>query len=150
MTGWAIDELRRRIEGQDGRAADRVPVAVDLCTGSGAVVASLDEEVPGARLYAVELAEAAAKYAGRNLAGRPVELRVEDIAETLPELDGQVDLVTANPPYIPLEAWESVTAEVRDHDPELSLFSGSDGLDAIRVVATTSARLLRPGGCVLL
>ena len=146
MTGWAIDELRRRIEGQDGRTADRVPVAVDLCTGSGAVVASLDEEVPGARLYAVELAEAAAKYAGRNLAGRPVELRVEDIAETLPELDGQVDLVTANPPYIPLEAWESVTAEVRDHDPELSLFSGPDGLAAIRVVATTSARLLRPGG----
>ncbi len=68
----------------------------------------------------------------------------------MPELDGQVDLITANPPYIPLEAWESVTAEVRDHDPELALFSGPDGLDAIAVVATTSARLLRPGRRFLL
>ncbi len=85
MTGWAIDELRRRIQSRDGRSGgDRIPVAVDLCTGSGAVVASLDEEAPGARLYAVGLSETAAGYAGRNLAGRPVELRVEDIARPCP------------------------------------------------------------------
>ncbi len=65
-----------------------------------------------------------------------------------PELDGQVDLVIANPPYIPLEAWEHVAADVRTHEPVLALFSGMDGLDAMKVVARTAARLLRPGGLV--
>jgi release factor glutamine methyltransferase len=54
--------------------------------------------------------------------------------------------VVCNPPYIPLEAWESVALEARDHDPHLALFSGDDGLDAIRVLAVRAAALLRPGG----
>ena len=53
-----------------------------------------------------------------------------------------------NPPYVPLEAWESVAPEARDHDPHLALFSGDDGLDAIRVLAVRAAELLRPGGVV--
>lgn len=146
MTGWAIEQLRVRLSGQADRDSERAPIAVDLCAGSGAVVAALDDEAPGAQLFAVEVSESAADYARRNLTGRPVELRVEDIATTLPELNGRVDLITANPPYIPLEAWESVAAEVRDHDPELALFSGADGLEAITVVAAVAARLLRPGG----
>jgi release factor glutamine methyltransferase len=56
--------------------------------------------------------------------------------------------VIANPPYIPLEAWEHVAEDVRTHEPSLALFSGPDGLDALRVVATVAARLLRPGGWV--
>jgi release factor glutamine methyltransferase len=64
----------------------------------------------------------------------------------LPELDGTVDLVIANPPYIPLEAFESVVPEARDHDPLLALFAGDDGLDVIKVVVAEAARLLRPAG----
>ena len=56
------------------------------------------------------------------------------MADALHVLDGQVDLVIANPPYIPLDAYASVAPEVRDHDPLVALFSGDDGLDAIRVV----------------
>ena len=56
--------------------------------------------------------------------------------------------MVCNPPYIPLEAWESVAAEARDHDPHLALFSGQDGLDAIRVLEQRAALLLRPGGVV--
>ena len=55
-------------------------------------------------------------------------------------------MVVCNPPYVPLEAWESVAPEARDHDPHLALFSGADGLDAIRVLAVRAAELLRPGG----
>ena len=62
----------------------------------------------------------------------------------LPELDGTVDLVIVNPPYIPLEAFESVVPEARDHDPLIALFAGADGLDAIKVVAGEAAR----GCCV--
>ncbi len=57
-------------------------------------------------------------------------------------------MVTCNPPYIPLTAWESVAPEARDHDPHLALFSGDDGLDALRVLESRAARLLRPGGWV--
>ena len=59
-----------------------------------------------------------------------------------------VDVVVCNPPYVPLEAWESVAPEARDHDPHLALFSGDDGLDAIRVLAVRAAELLKPGGVV--
>ena len=57
-----------------------------------------------------------------------------------------MDLVIANLPYIPLEAFESVVPEVRDHDPLIALFAGQDGLDAIKVVVAEAARLLRPAG----
>ena len=60
-------------------------------------------------------------------------------------LDGQVDLVISNPPYIPLTEWEYVATEARDYDPELALFSGADGLDMIRALERTAHRLLRPG-----
>ena len=60
------------------------------------------------------------------------------------ELDGTVDVVVCNPPYIPLDAWESVAPEARDHDPALALWSGDDGLDAMRVVERDRA----PGCCV--
>jgi release factor glutamine methyltransferase len=56
--------------------------------------------------------------------------------------------VVSNPPYIPMAAWESVAPEAREYDPALALWSGEDGLDAIRVVEATAARLLRPGGWV--
>jgi len=94
----------------------------------------------------VEMSEDAARWAERNLAGTGVELHVGDMAQAVPELDGTVDLVIANPPYIPLEAFESVAPEARDHDPTVALFSGLDGLDAIKIVVEVATRLLRPAG----
>ena len=64
------------------------------------------------------------------------------------DLAGTVDVVVCNPPYIPLEAWESVAPEARDHDPHLALFSGDDGLDAMRVARAPGGRPARPGGVV--
>ena len=136
LAGWAIE----RLEGKS--------VAVDLCTGSGAIAASLADEAPWARVHAVELDPMAHHWASRNLAGTTVDLRLGDMADAFPDLDGTVDVVTCNPPYIPLEAFESVAPEARDHDPSLALWSGQDGLDAMRVLERTAARLLRPGGWV--
>ena len=124
------------------------PVVVDLCTGSGAVARALADEVPDARVHAVELDPSAHRWAERNLAGTGVDLRLGDMATAFNDLDARVDVVTCNPPYIPLAAWESVAPEARDHDPHLALFSGDDGLEALRVVEATAARLLRPGGWV--
>ena len=138
LAGWAVE---RALELESA-------VVVDLCTGSGAIAASVALEAPSARVHAVELDPGAHAWAERNLAGTGVDLRLGDMAEAFTDLDGTVDVVVCNPPYIPLEAWQGVAPEARDHDPELALWSGDDGLDALRVLERTAARLLRPGGWV--
>jgi release factor glutamine methyltransferase len=140
MTGWAIDRLHEIV--------GRSPIVVDLCTGSGAIAHAISDEVPQAEVHAIELSEQAAGWAAKNLAGTGVDLQVGDMADAFTELDGTVDVVVCNPPYIPLTAWESVQTEARDHDPDLALFSGQDGLDAIGVLTRVGARLLRPGGWI--
>lgn len=147
LAGWAIDIAgRAAAEGRGG--VSRPPVVVDLCTGSGAIAKAVADEVPEARVHAVERDEPAHAWAARNLAGTGVELRLGDMADAFDDLAGTVDVVVCNPPYIPLDAWESVAAEARDHDPHLALFSGDDGLDAMRVLERRAAFLLRPGGVV--
>jgi release factor glutamine methyltransferase len=136
LAGWAVEQ------------AGEGSVVVDLCTGSGAIAKAVEDEVPGAEVHAVELSEDAFAWAQRNLAGTGVDLRQGDFATAFDDLAGRVDVITCNPPYVPLEAWESVAPEARDHDPHLALFSGADGLDAIRVLAERAAVLLRPGGVV--
>jgi release factor glutamine methyltransferase len=138
LAGWAVEQA----------APIPAPVVVDLCTGSGAIARAVADEVPHARVHAVELDERAHGWAARNLAGTGVELRHGDMADAFEDLAGRVDVVVCNPPYIPLEAWESVAPEARDHDPHLALFSGDDGLGAMRVLEARAARLLRPGGVV--
>ena len=142
LAGWGVDRAR------EVAATGRTPVVVDLCTGSGAMALSLATEVPEAEVHAVELDEAAHGWAARNLEGSGVDLRHGDMADAFPDLDGTVDVVVCNPPYIPLEAYESVAVEARDHDPSLALWSGQDGLEAMRVLERVAARLLRPGGVV--
>ncbi|MFI6336800.1 peptide chain release factor N(5)-glutamine methyltransferase [Streptomyces sp. NPDC050535] len=142
VVGWAIDAVR---------AMDVVePLIVDLCTGSGAIALALAQEVPRSRVHAVELSEDALQWTRKNVQGSRVDLRQGDALDAFPDLDGQVDLVIANPPYIPLTEWEYVQPEARDHDPELALFSGEDGLDLIRGIERTAHRLLRPGGVVVI
>jgi release factor glutamine methyltransferase len=142
LAGWAVDRCRALVG--EGCA----PVVVDLCTGSGAIALSVATEVPEASVHAVELDERAHGWAERNLAGSGVDLRQGDMADAFGDLDGSVHLVVANPPYIPLEAFESVAPEARDHDPALALWSGQDGLDAMRTVEQVAARLLVDGGRV--
>ncbi|HET9499981.1 MAG TPA: peptide chain release factor N(5)-glutamine methyltransferase [Marmoricola sp.] len=142
LAGWAVQRAR------DVSATGTAPVVVDLCTGSGAIARSIVDEVPDAAVHAVELDPAAHAWAGRNLAGTGVDLRQGDMADAFVDLDGSVDVVVCNPPYIPLTAWEGVAPEARDHDPELALWSGDDGLAAMRVLERAARRLLRPGGWV--
>lgn len=138
LAGWAIEQATPLEH----------PVVVDLCTGSGAIARAVADEVPHARVHAVELDESALVWATRNLADTGVDLRHGDMRTAFEDLDGTVDVIVCNPPYIPLEAWESVAVEARDHDPHLALFSGDDGLDALRVLERRAALLLRPGGVV--
>jgi release factor glutamine methyltransferase len=142
VVGWAIDAVR---------AMDVVePLIVDLCTGSGAIALAMAQEVPRSRVHGVELSEDALRWTRKNAEGSRVTVHRGDALSALPELDGQVDLVISNPPYIPLTEWEYVAPEARDHDPQMALFSGEDGLDTIRGIERTAHRLLRPGGLVVI
>ena len=140
LAGEAIEEALAVQRG------GRTPRVVDVCTGSGAVAAAVRDEVPAARVHAVELDPRAYAWAAENLGGGEVDLRQGDLADSFADLDGTVDVVVCNPPYIPLVAFEGVDVEARTHEPDLALFSGDDGLDAIRVLERTAARLLVPGG----
>lgn len=136
-------------------AADKRPLVVDLCCGAGGIAVSVATEVPASQVVAVDLSLAAVALTRRNaLAAGVGALRLEqaDVREPglLADLDGTVDVVVSNPPYIPPDA-VPVEPEVRDHDPDLALYGGGpDGLDVPRAVIDTARRLLRPGGLLVM
>lgn len=127
-------------------------VVVDLCTGSGAIALAIKDEVPAAEVHGVELSDLAHAWALRNRddLGLEVDLRLGDATLAFPELEAGVDVVVSNPPYIPVGAVPN-DPEVRNHDPEVALYGGSeDGLRIPLAVAARAAVLLRPGGFLVM
>ena len=142
LAGEAIDELTRLVA--VGRRAPRWP-----STSAPAPARSRrhwHSEVPQARGHRGRGRRAGPRLRRAQRGPVGVDVRLGDMADAVDDLAGRVHVVTANPPYIPLEAFESVEPEARDHDPAVALWSGQDGLDAIRVVAEVAARLLVDGG----
>ncbi|UEJ82871.1 peptide chain release factor N(5)-glutamine methyltransferase [Brachybacterium halotolerans subsp. kimchii] len=155
-TELAIDLLLEHARSHDVRTV------VDLCTGSGALAAAVLDEMPAARVLALEIDPAARDLAEQNLAAVDPErgaVRAGDVEDArlladpeaaLGALAGGVDAVLANPPYIPADAIPR-DQEVREHDPARALFGGGeDGLDVPRSVVALAARLLRPGGLLVM
>jgi release factor glutamine methyltransferase len=144
----AVDEAAGLV-GTGGR-----PIVVDLCCGAGGIAVSVATEVAGVRVWAVDANPAAVALTQRNavVAGGEVVALVGDVRDPalLAELDGTVDVLVANPPYIPPDA-VPIDPEVRDHDPDLALYGGgADGLDIPRAVIGAAVRLLRPGGLLVM
>lgn len=139
-------ETESLLEWALAQALPRYAAIIDLCTGSGALAIALAAALPEARVTAVDDDESALDYARRNAEGTGVRLVRGDATDPalLPELDGTVDLVVANPPYIPAGA--VLDPEVAGHDPAHALFGGADGMAVIAPVARRAARWLRPGG----
>ena len=122
------------------------PVIVDLCTGSGALAIALAASLPHARVIGVDDDPSALAYARRNVDATGVLLVQGDVTdpELLSELAGSVDLVVANPPYIPADA--ELEPEVARHDPAHALFGGPDGMAVIGPIAALAGVWLRTGG----
>ncbi|WP_040794774.1 peptide chain release factor N(5)-glutamine methyltransferase [Nocardia higoensis] len=145
LFAWALAHL-------ESLPRDHPPTVVDLCTGTGALALAVAHARPDARVHAVEIDPDALTWARRNADARiadgdtPIVLHADDVTapDLLTELNGRVDLVLSNPPYIPEGA--ELEPEVAEHDPHRALFGGPDGLDVIRAMLPTVARLLRPGG----
>jgi release factor glutamine methyltransferase len=145
LFAWALAHL-------EALPHDHTPIVVDLCTGSGALALAIAQARPDADVHAVELDPAALEWARRNADARIAEgdtaitLYADDVTDPtlLTALNGKVDIVVTNPPYIPEGA--GLDPEVADHDPHIALFGGPDGLDIIRKMIPTITRLLRPSG----
>ena len=124
----------------------------DLCSGSGVIALALGRELANARISAVEISVSARPYLERNVASERKKIRVEPCSvSSWGELAdaSSFDMIISNPPYIP-DTEVPNDPEVRDFDPREALYSGRDGLDSIREIASLSAVILKPGGTLLI
>jgi release factor glutamine methyltransferase len=158
LVQWGLARLTAPVGAGPTETAARPstgPVVVDLCAGAGPIAISVALEAPGSRVYAVEQDPAALAWLDRNAAiaraaGAEVIVVAADASAggALAGLAGMMDLVLANPPYLPLHAAGQLPAEVARHDPPQALFAGPDGLTVIRALVPSAAALLAPGGAV--
>jgi len=132
------------------RAAKLLPsggVAVDLCTGAGAIAAVLAEAAPAAQVLATELDENAARSARRN----GVEVFEGFLDDPLPKVfEHRVDVLTAVVPYVPTDSLRLLPRDVQAFEPRLALDGGEDGTDLLVEVVRRSPGWLRTGGWLLL
>ena len=130
----------------------RMPkVIVDLCTGSGALALALKHAFPGASVFATDISEDAIEvaFANRHATGLDVYLAAGSLFDPLPaSLLGEVDLIVANPPYVPEADFETLPFDVQK-EPKVALVSGSTGLEVIQEIGAAAATWLRPGGVVI-
>lgn len=131
----------------------RSPLVVDLGTGSGVIALAVAQEVPSARVVGVDVSREAVDLARRNAGclGLKVDFRTRDVTdpELLAEFAGRVDVVVANPPYIPPDA--ALPPEVAEHDPPAALWGrGPDGMVVPQLFLAAAAQLLRAGGTLVM
>ncbi|MEP7059623.1 MAG: putative protein N(5)-glutamine methyltransferase [Actinomycetota bacterium] len=144
---------RRRSEflvGEAATLAGREPVVVDLCCGSGAVGLAIAAALGGAELHAADIDPAAVRCAGRNVVAAGGRAYEGDLYDPLPgTLQGRVDILIANVPYVPTGELGLLPAEARLHEPRVALDGGRDGLDVQRRVIAGAPSWLAPGGHLL-
>lgn len=129
------------------------PVAVEIGCGTGIIGISLALEIPRLNVYATDINPRAIELATQNAHTLGVDARTTftlgNRFDPLPEhLQGSVDLLVSNPPYVRRDDIPDLATEVADHDPIEALDGGVDGLEFYRALASHMARWVRPGGWV--
>jgi release factor glutamine methyltransferase len=138
-------EMRR---GESPR--DRTFRIADIGTGSGAILLALLSEWPDSYGVGTDISVAALQTARANAAALALAPRAGFVAcDYAAALSRGFDLIASNPPYIRSADIAGLATEVRDHDPLGALDGGADGLDAYRVLVPQAARLLAPGGALI-
>jgi release factor glutamine methyltransferase len=144
LVEWAIEVLAAREE----------PTVADLGTGSGAIACAIAHAVPRAEVLAVEVSAGALAVASRNVRTLALSSRVHllagDLFAPLGSIAAALDLVVANPPYLPSAVLPSLPAEVSRHEPRAALDGGPDGLAVIRRIVSGAPPVLRRGGWLLM
>jgi release factor glutamine methyltransferase len=147
-TETVVEAALEILRAESGRDA---PLRIaDLGTGSGAILLALLSELPDAFGVGTDISVPALRTARDNARQLGFVTRAAFVAcDYAVALSGPFDLIVSNPPYIPSAQIASLDAEVRDHDPHRALDGGADGLDAYRLIAPEAARLLAPGGALV-
>ena len=129
-------------------------VWLDLGTGSGCLAVALARAFPGSSGWAVDCSDLALAMANTNLerhgCSESVRLLHSHWWQSLDFLQGQLDLIVTNPPYIPTSLLADLDPVVRHHEPLLALDGGEDGLDGIRLIVAQAKTYLAPGGLLLM
>jgi release factor glutamine methyltransferase len=122
-------------------------VVVDIGTGSGAIAITLALETR-ARVFATDISAAALSVAR----GQKLPASVHYLQSNLVDAfrGHSIDVLVSNPPYVPQTDESSLQREVRDYEPHIALFAGPTGLEIYNRLITDAARVLRPGGSLLL
>ena len=127
------------------REKDPAISILDLCTGSGCIAVSLKKLGGYSQVAASDLSDKAIGLAMRNASINDAEIRLIK-SDLFKDIEGSFDVIVSNPPYIPTEEIETLSPEVRDHDPRMALDGGSDGLDIYRRIVSECKRVLKSGG----
>lgn len=135
-----------------GRSASKISRIVDVGTGSGAIAVAIAHHLPDAQLTAVDISTAALSIARENAQSNGVADRIRFLQSDLlaAVANERFDIVVSNPPYVPTTDRDSLSVEVREHEPALALFAGGDGLDIYRRLVPDAFAVLEPGGYLLM
>lgn len=129
---------------------DKSPRILDLCTGSGCIGLAVAHRVKDARVTLADLSREALAVAKRNITEQKLTARVScvqaDALSEPPAFLGKFDMIISNPPYITADEMRTLPHSVKDYEPHMALYGGSDGLDFYRSIASRYANALKPGG----
>lgn len=131
------------------------PCIIDMCTGSGAIALSLGSVIPDAEVWAVDISDIALKCCRLNAVKHGLEDRVRIVGSDLFKnirgegLEGRVDIIVSNPPYIKSASITELATNVRDYEPHLALDGGEDGLVYYKSIVRDGWELLRKGGILV-
>ena len=145
----AADTVRRTAASGNPMTSARA-IIVDLCCGSGAIAAALSVALRPVDVHAVDIDPVAVRCARGNLGRYGGQVYEGNLYEALPAaLQGRVDILVANVPYVPSSAVGLLPVEARLHEPRVALDGGADGLDIVRLVAAGARPWLAESGHLL-
>jgi release factor glutamine methyltransferase len=131
--------------------SDRPLTVADIGTGSGCLAVALAKQLPNVKVIGIDQSGDALKLAAKNARAAKVSDRCTFLrGDLLKPLEEKVDLIIANPPYIPSKDLAGLQPEVKDWEPRQALDGGKDGLDYIRKIITESPKHLNPGGWLVM
>jgi len=137
------------------RVSSTEPLIIEIGTGSGCIAVALAKELPGARLIATDISLRALRLAEANAArhgASNIQFIPGDLYGALRglKLEGRVDIIVSNPPYVSEAEWRSLAPEVRDYEPRRALVPGPTGMETIRRLVRGGPRFLDSGGVLIL
>ncbi|MHC4743715.1 MAG: peptide chain release factor N(5)-glutamine methyltransferase [Planctomycetota bacterium] len=128
----------------------------DLCTGSGCIAVAIASNFPQAQIIATDICDSALQVAAtnvekHNLTDRITLLHGDLFDPLISQLDtAKFDLIVSNPPYVSAPEFEALEREVKDYEPKIALYAGTDGLDVYRRIIEKAEAFLKPDAALIL